>query len=53
MNIDGHSRIEAAIQRYADVFEEFALGDKERRLVVYNQPKVTQHENGEMITEGK
>ena len=53
MNIDDHSRIEAAIQRYADVFEEFALGDKERRLVVYNQPKVTQHENGEMITEGK
>ena len=53
MNIDDHSRIDAAIQRHADVFEEFAWGENERKLVVYNQPKVTQHENGEMITEGK
>eukprot|EP01043_Picozoa_sp_COSAG02_P025790 COSAG02_NODE_1462_length_12490_cov_71.373820_8_plen_1201_part_00 len=53
MGIEDHSRIEAAIEKYNDVFEGFAWGDTERRLVVYNQPKVTQHDNGEMLAEGK
>jgi hypothetical protein len=53
MHIEDHSRIEAALEKYTDVFNEFAEGEKERKLVVYDQPKVVQHENGEMLAEGK
>ena len=53
MRIDDHSTIERAVERYAATFNAFVSGTSERKLVVYNQPKVVQAPNGEMLAEGK
>ena len=53
MRIDDHSTIERAVERYAATFNAFVSGASERKLVVYNQPKVVQAPNGEMLAEGK
>ena len=53
LKIEEHSHIEKALEKSQEVFRAFTDGETERKLVVYYQPKVVQHENGEMLAEGK